>query len=372
MNRTEWRTYGGNAGCRSVAAGLAVGLVVLMSLAPPGRAGEPAGLRLAADAPQLPSTSTPIAPLRRRSDGTLEVVTPKTDKAEGTAACARGAICVGPGLTYPTLAAGLAVAKPGDTVDVVAGIYRESARIAIKNLTLRGVAGRPHFDCRGLALAEDLACLVVAASGVVIEEVEISGAAVPIEGGGLAACVRNEPNFGFTLRRITCHGSQNGVIANGGDIVIEDSEFYDNGGTREMNNAAFLGKCTVTVRGSTFRDARSGDEFQSRCKQTRISDSTFRSTAGAFDLDIADGGDALVYRSTLTKNANAASEMIVGFASDACPDPGDLVLKEVHIVNSHPNGKITNYGKCDGRAIVMQGVTIEGLPLKEFGYILAR
>jgi hypothetical protein len=331
-----------------------------------------AGIRLAADVTQLPGTPTPIAPLRRRSDGTLEVITPKADKAEGTHLCSRAAICVGAGQAYPTLAAGLAAAKPGETVEIVAGVYHETARIDIKNLTLRGVGGRPHFDCQGIALADDLACLVVGATGVALEELEISGAAVPVAGGGLAACVRNEPNQSFTLRRITCHGSQNGVIANGGDIVIEDSEFYDNGGTREMNNAAFIGRCTVTVRGSIFRDARTGDEFKSRCKLTRISDSTFRSTTGALDLDISDGGDALVYRSTLTKTANAASEQIIGFASEACVDPGDLVLKDVRIVNSHPNAKITNFGKCDGHAIVMQGVTIEGLPLKEFGYIYAR
>ena len=369
MNRTGCRTLGEIVVRLAPGAVLVAVALLAMLASDPAPASQPTGIRLAADQTQLPSTPTPIAPLRRRSDGSLEVVSPTTEKGQ---ICARGAICVGAGRTYATLAAGLAAAKAGDTIDIVAGTYRESAKLALKGLTLRGVGGRPHFDCRGIALADDIACLMVAAPGVTIEDIEISGAAVAEAGGGLAACVRNEPNLDFTLRRITCHGSQNGVIGNGGDIVIEDSEFYENGGTRNMNNAAFTGKCTVTVRGSIFRDARSGDEFKSRCKKTRISDSTFRSTAGALDLDIADGGDALVYRSTLAKTANAASELIVGFASEGCVEPGDLVLKEVHIVNSHPNAKITNFGKCDGRAIVLQGVTVEGLPLKEFGYIYSR
>jgi len=373
MNRTRCRTLGESAGRWGHAAGFAAAFGLVAALAPAcARAGASASIRLAAETTQLPSTPIPIAPLHRRSDGSLEVVTPKGEKTEGVDVCTRHALCVGAGQAYPSLTAALAAAKAGDTIEIVAGTYRESAKIALKNVTVRGVGGRPHFDCKGMALADDLACLVVGASGVTLEELEISGAAVPIEGGGLAACVRNEPNLSFALKRITCHASQNGVIANGGDIVIEDSEFYENGGTREMSNASFLGKCTVTVRGSTFRDTRIGDEFRSRCKTTRISDSTFRSTAGALDLDISDGGDAFVYRSTLTKNANAASEMIIGFASDSCVDPGDLVLKEVHIVNSHPNAKITNFGKCDGRAIVMQGVTVDGLPLKEFGYVYTR
>ena len=371
MNRTWWRKLG-RGGVRYPGWATAGALACVAMLAPaPGHAEERAAGFLRAQS-QLPTTPTPIAPLRRRSDGTLEVVTPKAERSDSAHPCARTALCVGPGQTHATLAAALAVAKPGDTIEIVAGTYRESVKIEIKGLILRGVGGRAHFDCHGLALAEDLGCVLVNATGVTLENLEISGAALPLAGGGLGACVRNQLNQNFTLRRITCHDSQNGVLANGGDVVIEDSEFYDNGGTREMNNAAFIGRCTVTVRGSIFRDTKAGDEFKSRCKTTRISDSTFRSTTGALDLDISDGGDAMVYRSTLTKNANAASEQIIGFASDSCVDPGDLVLKDVRIINSHPNAKITNFGKCDGHAIVLQGVTVDGLPLREYGYIYTR
>ncbi len=128
----------------------------------------------------------------------------------------------------------------------------------------------------------------------------------------------------------------------------------------------------MTVRGSIFRDARIGHEFKSRCRKTEISDSTFKSTRGSRNLDISEGGETLVYRSTLTKALNADNAELVAFAPESCSHPGDMTLKDVRIVNADPRAAIHNYDRCAGHPIVLQNVTVEGTPVREIGYVVTR
>ena len=119
----------------------------------------------AALAQSLPGGSGKVAPIRRGPDGHLEVVDPtKSVDPAGRGPCAVGTLCVGPGHAYETLAAAAAVARPGDVIEVVAGTYQESVVLKTPKLVVRGIGGRPHFDCAGLRPAWDKACLVLAAA----------------------------------------------------------------------------------------------------------------------------------------------------------------------------------------------------------------
>lgn len=363
--------------CRPCGVALCLGLASVLLRALPAGASEVTAVafqptQIAADEPHLPPATPRVGPLHRGPDGKLEVIDPKKETGTGPRLCDKDAICAGTGQAYPTLAAALAVAHEGDTIEMVGGTYRESAKIALARVTLRGVAGQVHFDCAGIAIADGKSCLLLAAPEITLENMEISGAEVPESGGANGACVRNEPNYGFTLRRVICHGSQNGILSSGGTILIENSEFFDNGWSGQAHNVYFSGDCIVTVRGSTFRDARVGHEFKSRCLKTSISDSTFRSTRGSRNLDIPDGGETLVYRSTLTKVPGTDNPEIVGFAAESCAHPGEMTLKDVRIVNTDPNADIRNFDRCGGHPIIFQGVTVEGIAPKEIGYIQHR
>jgi Right handed beta helix region len=313
-------------------------------------------------------TARPVSPVDLARSSTAPA-----GPAAGRRPCAPGAICVGPGLAYPGLAPALAVARPGDVIEIVGGTYRESDVIDVPELTIRGVAGRAHFDCTGLELADRKSCLFLAADGITLDNLEISGAVLPDEAGGNGACIRNARGVSFTLRRISCHASQEGLLTNGGRVVIDGSEFYDNGWNAITHNVYFSGNCiAVIVRGSIFRDARVGHEFKSRCPINEISYSYFRSTRGSRDLDLSDGGQTLVYRSTLVKTSGAENDEIVGFAPESCAHPGRLVLRDVTVINADPNAAIHNFGKCRGEPIVFEGVRFEGLPVREIGYIVRR
>ncbi len=321
--------------------------------------------------PKLPESTDSIE-VRRGKDGQLELVDPTVENGSGRRLCAKGTICVGKDQGYRSLSAALAVARDGSVIEIIGGTYRESAKLTQKNLTIRGVAGVPHFDCDGLKLSDDKACLLLAADGIVIEHVEISGASLPEGLGANGACIRNEPNLSFTLRRVVCHSSQDGILSSGGTIIIEKSEFFDNGWTDQTHNVYFGGDCEVTVRESTFRDARLGHEFKSRCRRTSISDSTFRSTKGSRDIDIPDGGETTLYRSTLEKKTGTDNHELVGFAAESCAHPGDMLIKDVRIINAEPNASIRNYDKCSGHPIVIEGLKIEGIPPKQIGYVIRR
>ena len=320
---------------------------------------------VAADEPQLPAAPEPIGPLRRGQDNKIKVITPDTEQGKGRSLCSAGALCVGPTQPLRTLAAALAVARDGAVIDIIGGTYHGSARITQTNVTVRGIAGRPHIDCTGLTLSEDKACIFLGGNGIVIENIEISGALAP---ASEAACVGNEPNRSYTLRGVICHDSQKGVISNGGEILIENSEFYGN----RADNAYLSGDCSVTVRGSMFRDAQTGDEFKSRCAKTTILDSTFRSTRGSHDINIPDGGTTTIYRSTLFKLPGGAGETILAFTSDSCAHPGVLLLKQVHITSTDPSALIENFDKCPNTPLIFQGVTFDNLRPKLAGYILVQ
>ena len=363
---------GGHAG--GLPALISLSLVFLLSPAQANNAspGAPFLAQVTNDPPHLPEATPSVGPLRRGKNGQLELVDPTIEEGSGPRLCAKGTICVGKNQGYRSLSAALAVAHAGGVIEVAGGTYRETAKITTRHLTIRGVAGTPHFDCAGLRLSEDKSCLLLAADGIVLENIEISGAELTDALGANGACIRNEPSLSFTLRRVSCHGSQDGILSSGGTITIENSEFFDNGWTGQTHNVYFTGDCAVTVRGSIFRDARVGHEFKSRCQNTAISDSTFRSTKGSRNLDIPDGGDTIVYRSTLEKRPGAENHEIVGFAAESCSHPGDMLLKDVRIINSEPQADIRNYDRCIGHPIILEGVTIEGMPPKETGYIVRK
>src|SRR5579863_64326 len=106
-------------------------------------------MQVAADAPSFPPAPI-VGPVRRGANGQLETFDPTRQEGTGKRLCSLGTICVGGGQAYPTLTSALAVAREGDIIEIVATTYHETAKIAVPKVILRGVAGRPHFDCAGM------------------------------------------------------------------------------------------------------------------------------------------------------------------------------------------------------------------------------
>src|SRR5262249_17773005 len=112
-----------------------------------------------------------------------------------------------------------------------------------------------------------------------------------------------------------------------------------------------------------------GHEFKSRCLTTVIADSTFVSTRGSRDIDIPDGGDTRIYRSTLSKMPGTQNHEIIGFAAESCAHPAGILLQNVYIVNSDPHAAIRNDDKCPGHMIILERMKFGGPKPREIGLI---
>ncbi|HJS31518.1 MAG TPA: right-handed parallel beta-helix repeat-containing protein [Alphaproteobacteria bacterium] len=331
--------------------------------------------QLAQAQPQgLPPAPPPIGPLRRGPDGQIEVIAPPaTGGHKQPGPCSAKSICVGWGNGPRTLAQALQYASDGALIEIVGGVYRESVAIDRNRITIRGVAGRPHFDCRGIRIADDKGCLLLRGEGITLDNLEISGAEIAPELGANGACVRNGRGRSFSIHGVICHDSQNGILTDGGSILIENSEFYDNGLAGRAHNVYLAGDCIeVTVRNSSFHDARGGHEFKSRCRRTTILDSSFQSTRASRNIDVPDGGETFIYNTLLSKSLGSDNVEFVAFAAESCRHPGPMHLRRVRIINRHPRGAITNFDKCHGQPIIIEEATFEGYKLQLNGGVLLR
>jgi hypothetical protein len=357
------------AGSRLLAGAAAV---IAMLLLDPAVAATPATDDGKAIVPRdtILAQATPIAPsgapsnipaLHRGPDGKIQVIDPtKTEGPGGTRGpCSEKAICVGPTLAYPTLAKAVAVARPGDVIEVVPGTYHETFAVTQPRIVIRGFRGRAHIDCAGLRPVADKACILLAAADITLEDLEISGAQISGAGNN-AACVRNEPDLDFKLSKITCHGSQNGVLTNGGKIVIEGSEFFDNGWDGSTHNAYFSGNClSVTVRNSKFHDARIGHEFKSGCAVTAISNTSFHAVKAARALDLPDGGAVTVEGGEIRQEITVQNAEMIGFAAESCRVPGKMTVHGTHIIGTS-RSVIHNFDKCENQPIELIDVKFDG------------
>jgi hypothetical protein len=309
-----------------------------------------------------PGAPANIPALHRGPDGKIEILDPtKTDGLGGTQRpCSEKAICVGPRLAYSTVAKAVAVARPGDVIEIVPGAYHETFSVTQPRIVIRGLHGRAHIDCAGLRPVSDKACILLAAADITLEDLEISGAQISAGDGNNAACVRNEPDLDFKLSKIVCHGSQNGVLTNGGRVVIESSEFFDNGWDGQTHNAYLSGNClSVTVRNSKFHDARVGHEFKSRCAVTAISNTSFHAVKASRGLDLPDGGAVTVEGGEIRQEIAVQNAEMIGFAAESCRVPGKMTVHGTHIIGTS-RSVIHNFGKCENQPIELIDVKFDG------------
>ena len=258
-----------------------------------------------------------------------------------------------------SLAAAMARAPENATIVLGAGVWREPLVIDRPGVTLVGQgAARTRIDCTGLALARGKACIVVAAPGVVIEKLAIEGAVLPPEHGANGACIRNEHGIELTLRNISCAHSQDGLLTDGGRILIEDSKFFDNGWTGYTHNIYLSGACEAVIRRSEMRGARVGHELKSRCATLLVENTTLIVERGSRALDVPDGGMVTVRGGRMVQGAHPDNAEIVGFTPEACRHPGDLTLIGVEIETAYAEARIRNYDRCPGAAIRLDGVRI--------------
>ncbi len=239
-----------------------------------------------------------------------------------------------------SLAAALAQAVDGDTIEVTAGTYRgEVGVVTHKRLTLRGVGGRPVLLADGRS-AEGKAILVVRDGDIRIENIEFRGARVADRNG---AGIRFERGR-LHVDRCTFVDNENGILtANFGDaeLAINDSDFSAAPADTPLPHLLYVGRIArLTVTGSRFSGGRDGHLLKSRARVSDIRNSRFVDGPGgqaAYELEFPNGGQVTVVGNVIGQSAGTSNPTVVSFGTEGYDDrPLSLVFTDNTVVNEAP------------------------------------
>lgn len=236
--------------------------------------------------------------------------------------CVAATLLVGPQypLKLPSQAAQLA--KDGDWVLIAADSYPGDVAVWKQNqLTIRGVAGRPHLIANGRS-AEGKAIWVLKGDHILVENIEFSGAQVAdLNGAG----IRFEGSH-LILRNCHFHHNQMGILTGANpssDILIEGSEFNHN--TVDFRRYGKLGHNIYigsirrfTLSHSYIHDAQTGHNVKSRAMENyllynRIGDEQL---ASSYLVDFPDGGEAFVIGNQFRQAPDTENASMLSFAAE--------------------------------------------------------
>ena len=248
-------------------------------------------------------------------------------------------LTVGPGAMYPTPCAAVVKAQPNDEIDVAPGTYTDSCAIAVAGLRLRGVGGRPKIDLSGTDHpANYKGIYVIDAPGVLIDNLELTGAHISDDNGANAAGIRVEADD-LHVSRCFIHDNQDGILGApataAGSIWIETTEFAGNG----LGNGCNLGGCThnlylnhfdtvVFQFNWTHRIANDtpdkGHLFKSRAANNyllynRITD---ENSPASYEADFPNGGMAVLVGNLIEKGTSPGNGTLVAWGEEGATNVG--------------------------------------------------
>ncbi len=238
------------------------------------------------------------------------------------------------------LAAALAQAVDGDTVEIAAGTYRgEVGVITHKHLTLRGVGGRPVLLADGRS-AEGKGILVVRDGDIRIENIEFRGARVADRNG---AGIRFERGR-LQVVRCAFADNENGILTASfaeAELSISDSDFSAAPAATPLPHLLYVGHIArLTVTGSRFSGGRDGHLLKSRARVSDIRNSRFVDGPGgqaAYELEFPNGGRVTVVGNVIAQSVGTSNLTVVSFGTEGYDDrPLSLVFTDNTVVNESP------------------------------------
>ncbi len=249
-------------------------------------------------------------------------------------------LTVGPGQAYALPSKAIAAARPGDTIHILAGTYRDCAAWTTDNLTIEGDDGAVLAD----KICQNAGILVVNAPRATLRGLTLQGAAVP-DGNGSG--VRANGLF-LTIEHCTFRDNQDGILAANNPaatLLVRTSTFDGNGaclpdkGCAHGIYAGFVG--LFRVENSHFSRALVGHHIKSRARRTEIVGNTITDGpdgTSSYLVDLPNGSNLTMTGNTLekgprTQNRNAAVSIGEEGGKRA---PGEIVITGNSFVNNGP------------------------------------
>jgi hypothetical protein len=241
-------------------------------------------------------------------------------------------LSAGPGKAFSTPCGALTVAGDGDTVEIDGASYDgDVCVIRASNLTIRGVNGRPKINASGQN-AVGKGTWVLYGANTTIDNVEMSGAAVPDENG--AALRLDAPNL--TLRNSYIHHNENGILTDNNplsNVVIENTEFSDNGRGTGYTHNVYIGNINSLIfRGSYSHDANVGHDLKSRARTNTIVYSRFSASYNqpSYEIDLPNAGTSYIIGNVIQQPAANQAATMVGYGWEGASNPG----RDLYVVNN--------------------------------------
>lgn len=239
----------------------------------------------------------------------------------GTSARAEAAtLAVGPSGAFATPCAAFSAAKDGDRIEIdSAGSYAgDVCAIARNSLTIAGVGGRAKIAANGKNALEK-GIWVVQGNDTTIENIELSGAAVPDKNG---AGIRQEGK-NLVVRNCYFHDNEDGILAGdvaGSSITIEASEFDRNGaGDGYSHNLYINHVARLTFRYNYSHRARVGHLLKTRAAENYILYNRLSGEAEgtqSYELDVPNGGKTYVIGNIIEQGASTQNPTLVAYLAE--------------------------------------------------------
>lgn len=260
---------------------------------------------------------------------------PRSAQATTTTAAAGATVRrVGPGKAYARPCAAIAVAQPGDVIEIEAGgdYDGDVCRVHPRNITLRGVNGRPHIRADGRSYGGK-AIWVITGADVTVENIEFSGARVPDRNG---TPIRMEGN-NLTVRDSYFHDNQNGLTSSSiatGDLLIENCEFARNGIGNGLTHNVYVssGQLRLTFRYNYSHHGKSGHLLKTRARENHILYNRLTDETGyaSYELDIPNAGRAYVIGNIFQQSNATQNRSFINYGREGLRHPNN----ELYVVNN--------------------------------------
>ncbi len=272
------------------------------------------------------------------------------------ASASAAVLSVGPGQSYPTLAAAVAAAAANDVINVYGGSYVNQSAIINKPLTIQGVHGTPVFSIT-TNIANGKGILLINASAT-IDNLEFRGAMV-VSGNG--AGIRYQAGD-LIVRNSKFVGNEDGILATPltsgtGNLLIDKSMFQGNGvatGAQSgFDHAIYATRvASLTVTNSNFQGTLVGHDVKSRAAKTVVTGNTLDdgvTGTTSYAIDVSNGGNATITGNSITQGTNTQNEAMIAYAAEGLVYSDNTLLVHGNIfANSLPDVAIGLFNHAAG------------------------
>jgi hypothetical protein len=285
-------------------------------------------------------------------------------------------LTVGPGsgFEYSTLASAIAASQDGDVIQVQAGTYINDFATITTDITIEGVGGMVNLVATE-APPNLMGILTIGTPGgtgpnVTLDNISFSGAAIPNDDGGNGAGIRYQSGD-LVLDNTYFFDNQEGLLGDAdptGTITINNSEFDNNGNANPpasgVEHNLYVGAIQqLTIDDSYFTNPIVGHDIKSRAANTTIENSTIAdpTVSGSLEIDLPNGGNALIENDTIEKGPNAQNSNFISSGEEGAYASSSLIVTGNTVLNDAGGSQTFVVNDTSGPATVTNN-TIDGTP----------